>query len=136
MKRSELKQIIKEEVRKTLNEGLFDSTSKPSIKDLKEYEIEIKFNPTYIGFAWKVNGKEEYQETSYHDIKNFNDLLTKIFSEIDYISKNSTINEEFDNRKNKFSSIFLQTFYDMNDNEITFDEASDRLFAWIKSNFK
>ena len=52
------------------------------------------------------------------------------------VNKNSTINEEFDNRKNKFSSIFLQTFYDMNDNEITFDEASDRLFAWIKSNFK
>jgi hypothetical protein len=52
------------------------------------------------------------------------------------VNKNSTINEEFDNRKNKFSSIFLQTFYDMNDNEITFDEATDRLFAWIKSNFK
>jgi hypothetical protein len=77
------------ELRNLIHEGLFDSTSKPSIKDLQKYQIEIKFNPTYIGFAWKVNGKEEYQETSYRDIKNFNDLLTKIFSEIDYQNKNS-----------------------------------------------
>ena len=55
---------------------------------------------------------------------------------IKIVDQNSTINEEFDNRKNKFSSIFLQTFYDMNSNEITFDEATDKLFAWIEANFK
>ena len=58
--------------------------------------------------------------------------IVKILTE----NQNSTINEEFDNRMNKFSSIFLKTYYDMNDNEITFDEATDRLFAWIKANFK
>ena len=52
------------------------------------------------------------------------------------VNKNSTINEEFDNRKNEFSTIFLQTFYDMNNKEITFDEATDKLFAWIEANFK
>ena len=81
MKKIELKNLIRE--------GLFDSTSKPSIKDLQKYQIEIKFNPTYIGYAWQANGKENYEETSYRDIKNFNDLLTKIFSEIDYQNKNS-----------------------------------------------
>jgi hypothetical protein len=58
--------------------------------------------------------------------------ISKVLKE----NQNSTINEEFDNRMNKFSSIFLKTYYDMNDNEITFDEATDRLFAWIKANFK
>ena len=58
--------------------------------------------------------------------------ISKVLKE----NQNSTINEEFDNRMNEFSSIFLKTYYDMNDNEITFDEATDRLFAWIKANFK
>jgi hypothetical protein len=84
MKASEFRKLIREEARKALNEGFFTSTSKPSIKDLQKYQIEIKFNPSYIGFAWKANGKEHYEETSYHDINNFNDMLTKVFSEIDY----------------------------------------------------
>jgi len=45
-------------------------------------------------------------------------------------------NEEFDKRKNGFSSIFLRTYYDMSDHKLTFDEATDKLFAWIKANFK
>ena len=58
--------------------------------------------------------------------------LRKVLKE----NQNSTINEEFDNRLNKFSSIFLKTFHDINNHEITFDEATDKLFAWIKANFK
>lgn len=50
-------------------------------------------------------------------------------------NQNLIINEEFDNRKNGFSSIFLRTYYDMSDHKITFDEATDKLFAWIKANF-
>ena len=67
------------------------------------------------------------------------ELKQIIKEEIDKVLKenqNSTINEEFDNRLNKFSSIFLKTFYDMSNHEITFDEATDKLFAWIKTNFK
>jgi hypothetical protein len=45
-------------------------------------------------------------------------------------------NEEFDKRKNGFSGIFLRTYYDMSDHKLTFDEATDKLFAWIKANFK
>ena len=63
-------------------------------------------------------------------------LIKEEISKVLKENQNSTINEEFDNRMNKFSSIFLKTYYDMNDNEITFDEATDRLFAWIKANFK
>lgn len=51
-------------------------------------------------------------------------------------NQNSTINEEFDDRLNKFSSIFLKTFNDINNHEITFDKATNKLFAWIKANFK
>ena len=84
MKITELRKLIREEAKKVLNEGFFTSTSKPSIKDLQKYQIELKFNPSYIGFAWKANGKENYEETSYDGINNFNDMLEKIFSEIDY----------------------------------------------------
>ena len=63
-------------------------------------------------------------------------LIKEEISKVLKENQNSTINEEFDNRMNKFSSIFLKTYYDMNDNEITFDETTDRLFAWIKANFK
>ena len=63
-------------------------------------------------------------------------LIKEEISKVLKENQNSTINEEFDNRMNEFSSIFLKTYYDMNDNEITFDEATDRLFAWIKANFK
>ena len=87
MKASEFRKLIREEARKALNEDFFTSTSKPSIKDLQKYQIELKFNPSYIGFAWKANGKENYEETSYDDINNFNDILAKVFSEIDYQNK-------------------------------------------------
>jgi hypothetical protein len=46
------------------------------------------------------------------------------------------VNEEFDNRRNAFYNIFLQTYYSMNKHKITFDEATDKLFTWIKANFK
>jgi hypothetical protein len=45
-------------------------------------------------------------------------------------------NEYEDKRENAFSSIFLRTYYDMSDHKLTFDEATDQLFAWIKANFK
>ena len=63
-------------------------------------------------------------------------LIKEEISKVLKENQNSTIDEEFDNRMNEFSSIFLKTYYNMNDNEITFDEATDRLFAWIKANFK
>ena len=52
------------------------------------------------------------------------------------VNENLIINEEFDNRMNGFSNIFLKTYYDMSDHTITFDEAVDKLFTWIKANFK
>ena len=44
MKITELRKLIREEAKKVLNEGFFTSTSKPSIKDLQKYQIELKFN--------------------------------------------------------------------------------------------
>lgn len=52
------------------------------------------------------------------------------------VNENLIINEEFDNRINGFSNIFLKTYYDMSNHIITFDEAVDKLFTWIKANFK
>jgi len=52
------------------------------------------------------------------------------------ISKVLNENEYLDKRENAFSTIFLQTYYDMSDHKLTFDEATDKLFAWIKANFK
>ena len=51
-------------------------------------------------------------------------------------NENLTTNEEFDNRYNKFYGLFLQTYNDMSSHKITFDEATDNLFTWIKANFK
>jgi hypothetical protein len=69
------------------------------------------------------------------------ELQQLIKEEIDNVlneNQNLIINEdeEFDNRKNGFSGIFLRTYYDMSDHKLTFDEATDKLFAWIKANFK
>ena len=52
------------------------------------------------------------------------------------IGKALSENEYLDKRENAFSTIFLQTYYDMSDHKLTFDEATDKLFAWIKTNFK
>ena len=51
-------------------------------------------------------------------------------------NQNLTTNEEFDNRYNKFYGLFLQSYHDMSNHKITFDEATDNLFDWIKANFK
>ena len=67
------------------------------------------------------------------------ELRQIIKEEIDKMShenQNLTISEEFDSRENKFANIFLLTFYDISSHKITFDEATDKLFAWIKTNFK
>jgi hypothetical protein len=65
------------------------------------------------------------------------ELKQIIKEEIDKVLKeNQNTNEEFDARFNNFSSIFLETYYDMNDHKITFDAATEKLFAWIKENFK
>ena len=63
------------------------------------------------------------------------------YSELQQIIKeeiDNVLNEKEyeDKRANKFATIFLQTFYDMADHKITFDEATDKLFVWIKANFK
>ena len=127
MKRSELKQIIKEEIHNVLKEATVKLGPDKNfiLKSDKKGVNLTKADPNGGG---RIHSELYIFKDEIPDVINFLNNIKE--------NQNSTINEEFDNRKNKFSSIFLQTFYDMNDNEITFDEASDRLFAWIKSNFK
>jgi hypothetical protein len=67
-------------------------------------------------------------------VKGFVDLILRGKAQL--VKENQNINEEFDIRFNEFSSIFLETYYDMNKHKITFDAATEKLFAWIKENFK
>ena len=113
MKKSELKQIIKEEIVKELG---FDYPNKP--KDTpSQYQNGIMDTIAAI------------QQLGVNiDVQAVMDII--------YPNDENPVNEEFDNRMNKFSTIFLQTYYDMNKHKITFDEATDKLFTWIKANFK
>lgn len=145
MKKSELQKIIKEEISKVLNE----------VQQPKLEVGQIWFYP----YPW--NGKNKYYTKIYKiDNKGVSFIespeLTKLTSAtgldatmpvegfIDlivrgkaYLAKeNQNINEESDPRFNDFSSMFLETYYDMNDHKITFDAATEKLFAWIKANFK
>tara|TARA_R110000823_G_scaffold206563_1_gene337232 strand:+ start:2785 stop:3000 length:216 start_codon:yes stop_codon:yes gene_type:complete len=51
-------------------------------------------------------------------------------------NQNLPTNDEFGDRYNKFYDLLLQSYDDMSDHKITFDEATDNLFTWIKANFK
>ena len=83
---------------------------------------------------------EEYQTRQFFNNDNMkkSELQKIIKEEIGKVLKeeNQNINEESDPRFNDFSSMFLETYYDMNDHKITFDAATEKLFAWIKANFK
>ena len=87
MKKSEFRSLIREEIKKTLNEGIFSKTTSVNPDFMRKYKIELSFQPTYIGYTWTVNGKENYEETSYDDIKTFDHLLKKVSSEIAYQTK-------------------------------------------------
>lgn len=127
MKRSELKQIIKEEIHNVLKEATVKLGPDKNFV-LKSDRKGVNLTKVDPNGGGRVHSEMYIFKNEIPDVINFLNNIKE--------NQNSTINEEFDNRKNKFSSIFLQTFYDMNDNEITFDEASDRLFAWIETNFK
>ena len=111
MKLSQLKQIIKEEI----NELGFD-------------------------YPGKEQTPSAYQNGIMDTLKAMQQLGVNIdvqaVMDIIYPEDENPVNEEIDNRMNKFSTIFLQTYYDMNKHKITFDEATDKLFTWIKANFK
>jgi len=111
MKLSQLKQIIKEEI----NELGFD-------------------------YPGKEQTPSAYQNGIMDTLKAMQQLGVNIdvqaVMDIIYPEDENPVNEEIDNRMNKFSTIFLQTYYDMNKHKITFDEATNKLFTWIKANFK
>ena len=115
MKLSQLKQIIKEEI----NELGFDYPGKPGDTP----------SPYQNGIMDALKAMQQLGVNI--DVQAVMDII--------YPDDDSTppiVNEEFDNRRNAFYNIFLQTYYSMNKHKITFDEATDKLFTWIKANFK
>ena len=145
MKVSEFRKLIREEVRKVIKEA-----QQPKLEVGQTWFYPYPFNgkKKYYTKIYKIDNKgvsfiespELAKLTSSMGldatmpVKGFVDLILR--GKAYLVKENQNINEEFDIRFNEFSSIFLETYYDMNKHKITFDAATEKLFAWIKENFK
>ena len=96
MKASEFRKLIREEVRKVVNEGTpkykvgqmtenFKVKGSLDMKELQDRLVEIKFEKFGIGYSWTDKfGKEKYEEGSFADAKSFDEILKGISEEILY----------------------------------------------------
>ena len=145
MKKSELQKIIQEEISKVIKEA-----QQPKLEVGQTWFYPYPFNgkKKYYTKIYKIDNKGvSFKESpelakltsatgldATMPVEGFVDLILR--GKAHLVKENQNINEEFDKRENAFSTIFLQTYYDMNKHKLTFDEATDKLFAWIKENFK
>ena len=73
-------------------EGFFSKAPKSkdalSMQDLQDRNLEIKFNKFGLGYSWTdMYGKEKYEEGTFEDAKDFNEILERISEEIVYQEK-------------------------------------------------
>ena len=62
-----------------------------SMRDLQDRNLEIKFNKFGLGYSWTdMYGKEKYEEGTFEDAKDFNEILERISEEIVYQEKTKT----------------------------------------------
>jgi hypothetical protein len=92
MKLSQLKQLIKEEVRRVKKSTLVENFKVKGSLDMRELQdrlVEIKFDKFGIGYSWTDKfGKEKYEEGSFADAKSFDEILKRISEEILYQEEN------------------------------------------------
>lgn len=90
MKITEFRKLIREEVKRVVNECKpmtedFKVKGSLDMKGLQDRLVEIKFEKYGIGYSWTDKlGKEKYEEGSFADAKSFDEILKRISEEILY----------------------------------------------------
>ena len=88
MNKTELKRIIREEIKYLKNESFFDRfkglPKEGSVIKVAGKPVEITYGKTHVGFTWtSSDGKERYEESN--KPKNLHSLIDTIKGEIEYV---------------------------------------------------
>jgi hypothetical protein len=88
MKKSELKQIIKEEIGSWLSSNTKNQLNQITFDNFGDLNVVIEFKDSYVGFSWTDWSvkpiREKYEEISLQGINDANSLFKRIIEEMNY----------------------------------------------------